>query len=317
MKTEIIKKEFYSPIKNDWVKQSGLDEAVFQKEVSFAVQIFRANSYLQQCDAKSALKAVLNTAQTGLTLNPVLKYAYLVPRYNKASGMLECCLDPSYQGLLKLLTDTGSVKSIQCNLVWAGDDIEVDIASDRKIIKHVPYTFTGKDKGDLVASYSIARLHDDSVHVEMMSAADINEIRDRSESYKAYKNGKVKSAIWATDYPEMCRKTVIKRHWKYLPKSDHSEQFAKAVDLDNIANGYYQKADYNHIGLAESLVENCTLDPDRKEKLIRELHGMEYEHEVQRLINYVSDYQQDPRDNLSSQKQVNHALDTAMAKDNT
>lgn len=65
----------------------------------------------------SKLQAVFNVALTGLTLNPTLKLAYLVPRYNNASRELEVHLEPSYQGLVKLVTDTGSAKSVSSQVV--------------------------------------------------------------------------------------------------------------------------------------------------------------------------------------------------------
>src|SRR5690606_39362507 len=76
----------------------------FQKEANFALQIFQGNDYLTKMSPDSIKNAIVNVALTGLTLNPVMKFAYLVPRKGKF------VLDVSYMGLAKILTDTGSVK---------------------------------------------------------------------------------------------------------------------------------------------------------------------------------------------------------------
>jgi phage RecT family recombinase len=316
--SEIIKyvKEQSELIRHDWISQSGLDEAAFSREVSFAVQHLSANSYLQQCTKDSILKAVMNTAQIGLTLNPVLKFAYLVPRRN--GDKLECCLDPSYQGLVKLLTDTGSVNHVEAHIIFKNDQVEINLADPRKVISHVPYFLAGNSEpGEIMGVYSIAKLKDGSFHCEIMSRKDVEEIRDRSEAYKAYKSGKVKQAIWVTYEPEMHRKTVVKRHWKYLPKSDRTEQFAKAIELDNIAAGYADTVDFSDIGFAESLINSSTLQIEEREKLERELGRIEYKHQAQRMINYLLANQPYERSgNIASMKDVHKAMDLSESLDN-
>ena len=285
----IIQKEFYNSIKPMWVTQSGLDEAVFQKEVSFAIQHAIKNLYLQKCDPNSVLRAVMNVAQIGLTLNPVSKYAYLIPRYNGASRQLECVLEPSYIGLLKLLTDSGSVNSIECHIIYEGDAIKVDMASEQKIISHVPYFLNGKEKGGILGAYSNATLSDGKKHVEMMSFVELNEIRDRSESYKAFKEGKIKSTTWVSDEGEMCRKTIIKRHSKYLPKSEKTTKFDQAIDLDNQVNGFREPMDFGMLAFLESSIDRSTIDPDRKAKLKLEMSRWEYKSDAYKLMEELSE----------------------------
>src|ERR1043166_7788210 len=103
---DITRKEIFLQIRSMWVEQSGLDEAAFAREISFAIQLSIKNPYLKECDQTSVLRAIMNVAQIGLTLNPVSKYAFLVPRYNSQARVLECVLEPSYIGLAKLLTDS-------------------------------------------------------------------------------------------------------------------------------------------------------------------------------------------------------------------
>jgi len=108
-----LKKEHFNKIEPRFIELS--DQKTFAKECSFAMQHFAKNDYLDKATIESKLQAVLNVAQVGLTLNPVLKLAYLVPRFE--NGAVKCFLEPSYQGLVKLITDTGSAKNVTCHPV--------------------------------------------------------------------------------------------------------------------------------------------------------------------------------------------------------
>lgn len=264
----------------------GFTREQFEKEVSFALQIWNdpKNLYLRKATKNSMLSAVLNVAQVGLTLNPIAKEAYLVPR--KQGNDIVACLDPSYIGLAKLITDAGSVNNIITQVVYDGDLFELDLALENPIIKHVPYILTKKPKGDVVLVYSKAILHNGNIMVEFMSADEINYIRDKSESYKAFKNGKTRSAIWDSDYSEMCRKTVIKRLSKYLPRTNRMNYLDTAIKLSNIE----YEATGTQIGMIESLLKTSSILESQKDSIERNLNGLNH-HEAEKTISYLKDNQ--------------------------
>lgn len=208
----------------------GLNEKEVRKEASFALQIINRSSILQKCSVESKQSALLNVAQTGLTLNPIMKLAYLVPRYDSTVKGMVCHLEPSYQGLVKLLTDTKSIETVSAQLVYANDSLSLDAANFDNPITHNPDPFG--NRGDLVGAYAIAVLPSGLKQYETMSIDEVYEIRDRSESYKAFNAGKIKSCVWITDEGEMIRKTVIRRLVKYLPKSENFDKVAKVIELD-------------------------------------------------------------------------------------
>ena len=205
-----------------------LDKDIVAREISFAIQAINNNSYLAGADRTSIQMAVYNIATTGLSLNPVLKFAALVPRYDSKKKCLVAVLEPMYQGLVKLLTDTGSVKTCYAYNVYADDEFEVEFGTQPRIL-HKP-TFKTKT---ITHTYAVGILPDGTMQFEVMPKSDIDEIRARSDSYKAYKDGKTKTCIWVTDEGEMCKKTVIKRLFKYLPKSEQYDKVAEAVELLN------------------------------------------------------------------------------------
>lgn len=98
-------------------------------------------------------------------------------------------------------------------------------------------------KGALVAAYSAVRLKDGTTDYELMDVDQINAIRERTSSRKFSEDKNTPGEIvgpWVTDYEEMCKKTVARRHSKSLPVSaedravieriDNQYDFAKTAD---------------------------------------------------------------------------------------
>lgn len=214
-----------------WLEQSrpsfeemNLNKLDFAREKEFMIQKFQENPYLLTMNPDTIRNVLVNCALIGITLNPSLKLAYPVPR----KGRL--CLDVSYMGLIKIVTDTGSVKSIDAAVVYSNEHFDIELGSN-PYVKHKP-NLTSPDKGQKLGAYSVAILNDGSCHVHWMYAKDIEAIKARSESVKAKKQ-----SPWDSDPDEMWKKTVVKQHWKYLPKSERAEMAANAIAAENDANG--------------------------------------------------------------------------------
>src|SRR5690348_14687360 len=116
--------------------ENGFNPVDVKREISFALQAYNKSAQLQKCSVDSILKAVLNITNIRLSLNPAAKEAYLIPRWT--NGSTEAVLEPSYVGLVKLLTDAGSIKSITCQLVHEKDTFELNIADNKTPVFHKP-----------------------------------------------------------------------------------------------------------------------------------------------------------------------------------
>jgi phage RecT family recombinase len=251
------------------------------RETSFALQAVNSNSYLAQATPSSVAKCVMNVAFTGLSLNPVLKYAYITPR--RVNNAVEAVLMPSYIGLCKLIIDAGAVRNIYAYLVHDGDEFEPVFGTELGLI-HKP-----KFGKNVTHVYAVAVLMDGSKQFEVMTVEDVNEIRERSDCYKSYKDGKARSCIWVSDYGEMAKKTVIKRLTKYLPKTDKWEVVAKAIEVDNQD---YPATDgqYTYI---ERLLDNSNYDQPRRDDVMRKIvNGMTLS-DAETIINHLQQHQLD------------------------
>lgn len=256
--TETTVLPLLQPKMQDLIKLIGEDN--LKRETSFAIQAANANSYLAQASPNSVAKAIWNVAITKLTLNPIHKLAYLTPR--RGDNGVEAVLMPSYIGIVKLLTDTGSVKNAYAHPVFEGDEFEVKMGLEYTLV-HNP-KFKSKK---LTHVYAIGVLHDGSKQFEVMGVDQVNEIRERSDGYKAFKSGKAKSAIWETDYDEMARKTVIKRLAKYLPKTDRWEELNQAIAIDNAE----YESTIGQDSYIISLTESSTYDHERRNSIVKQV----------------------------------------------
>lgn len=195
----------------------------YKREAAFAIQALEANNYLQTQAMKnpdSLKNAVINVAAIGLSLSPVHKLAYLVPRNNQV------CLDISYMGLIKLATDCGAIKFCKAELVFSKDKFKVVGLGKEPKHEFTPF----EDRGDFKGVYCVAKTHDNDFIVEFMTAKEIDSIKARSEAAK--KN----YGPWISDFSEMAKKSVIKRAYKAWPKTDSRQRFEEAIDVTNQAD---------------------------------------------------------------------------------
>jgi recombination protein RecT len=238
----------------------------FKKEANFALQLLKANSYLRDTAQKNpdALQAAItNIAAIGISLNPAVKEAYLVPRGNQV------CLDISYIGLIKLATDTGAIAWAQAEIVKKNDKFTYNGVGQAPTHHMDPFS----DRGEVVGVYCVARLSTGEFLSTIMTVQECHAIRDRSS--QAAQKGPWK------DFPEeMYKKTVIKRASKLWPKS---ERLDTAVQVLNEHEGIEFNSNKPHMDQATS-----TEVPNEKTfKNIRDLLAAKGRSEDQ-LLSYLA-----------------------------
>ena len=279
----------FLPIKERFIQQT--NKKTFDREASYALQLLQQNKSLQKCTQNSLLASVLNISHIGLSLNPASKLCYIVPRYT--NGEMRACLEPSYQGLVKLITDTGSCTSIQANVVYKGDDFDFSLGLNPDL-KHKP-KFESKE---ITGAYAWARLKDGTFQIEYMTIDELHGIRDGSESYKAYQAKKIKSCVWVDWESEMCRKTVIRRIVKYLPKTDQYERVSSAIELD--------ESDYQASSIQISVIENLLvyagISESEKRAIESDLHSISYSKALE-TISYLKECQP-PKEHIGNISQT-------------
>lgn len=202
----------------------------FAREAEFAVQILKQNDYLATVavgNPDSLKEAIINVAAVGLSLSPVHKQAYLVPRKNRV------CLDISYQGLVDLATSRGAILWAKAEVVRDGDRFEYVGVNKEPIHTFKPFD----DRGKVIGGYCLAKMPSGEFLVDFMTLTEIYLIRDRSEGFKSFRAGKAKSTPWETDEGEMIKKTLVRRAYKSWPRSVARDVMDRAIDVTNDADG--------------------------------------------------------------------------------
>lgn len=257
-----------------------LNEQTVRRELSFAKQLVAGSKQLQECTMPSVLTAIYNICNIGLSLNPASKEAYIVPRYNSQTKSKEASLQPSYVGLVKLLTDAGTITQCVTNIVHEGDVFEMDIANGT--VKHLPCLIKA-NKGVKIGCYALATLPNGAKQVEWMEQEDIYKIRDCSESWK---NDNMRAfSPWMKHEDEMSRKTVIRRLYKYLPRSGSAAKIEKIDEVIQIDDAQYN-ATFGQLGYIESLLRGANISPEIERRINSEYQSYSNA-EAETCINFL------------------------------
>lgn len=174
---------------------------------------------------KDLFNAAMKAAQDGLL--PDGREGALVLRGSVKKGNTSITWQPMIAGIRKKARNSGEISTWDAHCVYANDFFEFQLG-DAPQINH---TYNLKTvRGEIAGAYSVAVLKDGTKSYEVMSIAEIRAIRDRSDAWKAFKAGYIKSTPWETDEGEMARKTVARRHSKVLPMSTDLDDLIRRDD---------------------------------------------------------------------------------------
>lgn len=226
--------------------------------VKIATVAASRNPLLLQCDTISILRALMESSQLGLEPFTGLQQAYIIPYRNGKTGHYEAQFMPSYRGLIDLARRSGEIRSIEAHVVYENDLFECELGLNPKL-KHVP-SFDGKNRGEPRLAYAVAMLKDGASQYEVMTKAEIEEVRSASKS--------ANNGPWVNWWSEMAKKTVLKRLVKYLPMS---AELSKAVTKDNAAEND-EVFDVDSIELPE--LDQPAVAESKADDLTRKLENM-------------------------------------------
>lgn len=187
------------------------------------------NAQLMECDPRLIFREVSKAAALGLYLDPQLGEAYLIVGWNGKRKQHEPQLRIGYRGLIKLGRQSGEISMIYAHEVRANDVFDVDMGAEKKLT-HKPDLFG--DRGPVVGYYAVVKYRDGDFDFEPLTIAQAHQIRDRSDGWKAFSAGKIKSTPWSTDEEEMSKKTAIRRLTKRIPQSP---ELAEAIRIEDAA----------------------------------------------------------------------------------
>lgn len=201
----------------------------------------RKTPALLKCAPESFYGAVLQCAALGLEPGSALGHCYLLPFGNgkDRAGRPNAQLIIGYRGMIDLARRSGQILSLNAYCVHANDDFSYELGLHPDI-HHVPASTA--DRGLVTHVYAVAQLKGGGVQFEVMSRAEIEEVRKTSKAGS--------SGPWSSHWDAMAKKTVIRRLFKYLPVSIEA---VRAVEVD-------EKTDRGEAISAADVIEGIGID---------------------------------------------------------
>lgn len=154
---------------------------------------------LMQCTKESVLQCLMDL--TALGLEPDGRRAHLIPYGDK------CTLILDYKGLVELVRRSGEIAYIHADVVCEADEFDYMFGTGA-FLKHKP---AATARGKVKCAYSFIRLKDGAEDFDVMNVEDVEKVRKKSRSGN--------SGPWVDHWDEMAKKTVFRRHSKWLPLS--------------------------------------------------------------------------------------------------
>jgi recombination protein RecT len=189
-----------------------------------ALTLYRSgDDKIQKCDPISFIAAVMQAAQLGLSVDPLLGEFWIIPRRSKAhGGRLIATTVIGYKGLLKRARRCPGVTNIDAGVVREGDMFDAQLGSTPSVM-HRP--MLSEERRPVIAAYAVAWLKGGPPSIRVLDVAEIDAARERSES----PNG-----AWGTDYSAMARKTALRRLCPMLPLDELTLQQLAREDMQDV-----------------------------------------------------------------------------------
>ncbi len=179
----------------------------FVRVVMTALQMTPA---LLNADRRTLFASAMKASQMGLL--PDGREGAIVTFKDQAQFM------PMVAGIMKMVRNSGEISTWSVQAVYENDNFDFCLGDD----EHIAHKPALANRGKIIAVYSIVSMKDGEKSREVMSVEDVNSIRARSRSGN--------SGPWVSDFAEMAKKTVVRRHAKRLPMSTDLDDALRADD---------------------------------------------------------------------------------------
>lgn len=197
-----------------------------ERFLQLAITLIKSNQLIK-CSPISLMSCVMEAAQLGLELDPVLGHCYMVPFKDEATLII------GYKGFAQLMYQSGQVVGISAEIVRAKDKFRRTLGTERKLI-HDPAPVPAKDHYEnWRGAYATVKMINGYTDFEYMEAEEIFKVRQRSQSWRKFES-EGKASPWDTDAEPMWEKTPLRRLAKRMPRSttDNRGLLLRAVMID-------------------------------------------------------------------------------------
>ena len=180
--------------------------------VSNLVSLVANNAKLQECEPATLMYGAIRATASDLPLDPAFGCAYLIPYKNNKLGITEAQFQIGYRAYGQLALRSGLFKCINDTDVREGE-----LVNRNRLTGQIDFNFEQDDKRrselPIIGYVSYFQLLNGFESTLYMSVEELKAHGLRySQTYRSQYANVRDSSKWATDFHEMCRKTVIKLH---------------------------------------------------------------------------------------------------------
>lgn len=208
------------------------------KSAFFAMTNSSSGNLLEKCTKESIANSLLDMVVQGL--NPSKTQCYFIP-YGQTLKLTR-----SYFGTQTVLKKLKEVKDIWANVIYQGDEFDIEIIDGRETLKNHKTTFSNRDN-EIIGAYCIIEKADGERVLTTMTKKEID---------KSWSKAKTKNV--QNDFPqEMAKRTVINRAAKaFVNTSDDSDLLIEAIN-NTTANEYQDENERKEAEIIDEIDQNA------------------------------------------------------------
>ena len=234
---------------------SGLDP---KRMLQIAWMLVRQNPKLLECTPESVVSGIGQGFSLGLSFDPVLGHAFLVPYWNKKQRILQAQFQAGYRGLANLAYRSEKIVKIYSEVVHAEDTFEVFDGTEQRIIHKKNLEANREEEKDWIGAYAVAETKDGVTFSKYMTRAEILKRKMCSQSAES------DYSPWTTSAKDMWLKTPIRALAKLLPMSPDTEMAIRAAIEDEYRDAGIETPELPSPGEIEVSPEAVPELPTRK-----------------------------------------------------
>lgn len=258
--------------------QSYLDDVLKERKASFVsnmVALVANNHLLQPCESQSLMFSCLKAVSLGLSVDPALGMAHIIPRKDNNRGIVQATFQIGAKGIKQLAIRSGQFLRLNYGDVREGEKIGEDFLSGD--IQFEKLT-TNRLDAPIVGYFAYAKLKNGFEKTLYMTNEEI--LAHAKRFSQAYRYG---NSLWNKDesFPAMAKKTVAKLLLNSgdFPLSIELQDAFQADQSVITEKGYDYVDNRNKIeeaqaSLASSMFEQAIGDAQEVE-IVEELHQNE------------------------------------------
>lgn len=229
-----------------------------ERFMQLAVQLCESTPALLKCEPMSVIGSMLEACSVGLSLDPVLNQAHVLPYKGKGKLIV------GYRGIMSLARRGGGVKDIYARVARKGDLFEEGGGTDPYIIhKAPPLEERGpvyKADSAIIGAYAVAELREGGRVFKVLDMEDIKAARACAQTQN----------VWNKYLEAQCCKTAVRRLEPWLPLQADALAIVRREDLMEAG----AEVPPTEEELREVDIETVEPEMDQVDELLNELGGI-------------------------------------------